>query len=127
MAQHRLPIQPHLTHDEIERRYRACRSGLEKTHWQVLWLLTRPDRPLTPAQAAEQVGRPTAWPTAASGPTAARPGSRPSSGPRCTTPFSNRRPTAGCGPGPSWPPTPATASAWPPASRPGGTGCETWA
>ena len=35
MARPRLTIAPHLTHDEISLRDRACRSGLEKTRWQV--------------------------------------------------------------------------------------------
>lgn len=61
MARARLPIVPHLSHDEIAQRYRACRDGLEKTHWQVLWLLTRPDEPLTPAQAAAAVGLTPSW------------------------------------------------------------------
>jgi transposase len=60
MPRPRLPIAPHLTHDEIARRYRACRSGREKTHWQVLWLLTRPVMP-TPQQVAEQVGLTPGW------------------------------------------------------------------
>jgi transposase len=61
MARPRLPIAPHLPHDEVARRYRACRDGREKTHWQLLWLLTRPDRPLTPAEAAERVGLTPSW------------------------------------------------------------------
>lgn len=61
MSRQRLPIVPHLTPEEIARRYRSCRRGVEETHWQVLWLLTRPDRPLTPAQAAEQVGLTPGW------------------------------------------------------------------
>src|SRR5512135_3374182 len=61
MSRARLPIVPHLPHDEIARRYRACRDGLEKTHWQVLWLLTRPDNPLTLAQAAASVGLTPSW------------------------------------------------------------------
>ena len=52
MARARLPIVPHLSPDEIARRYRACRSGVEKTHWQVLWLLTRSEAPPTPAEVA---------------------------------------------------------------------------
>lgn len=61
MARARLPIVPHLPHEEIAQRYRSCRLGLEKTHWQVLWLLTRPDDPLTPAQAAAHVGLTPSW------------------------------------------------------------------
>src|SRR5689334_23077947 len=61
MARPRLPILPHLPHDEIARRYRACRDGVEKTHWQALWLLTRPDDPPSPAAAAVQLGLSAGW------------------------------------------------------------------
>jgi transposase len=61
MANTRLPIVLHLPPEEIARRYRSCRSGVEKTHWQVLWLLTRPGQPLSPAQAAQQVGLTPVW------------------------------------------------------------------
>jgi transposase len=50
-----------LTPEQIAQRYRSCRTGVEKTHWQILWLLTRPDRPLPPAQVAEQVGLTPGW------------------------------------------------------------------
>ena len=61
MARSRLPIAPHLTHDEIARRYRSCRGGVEKTHWQVIWLMTRPDAPPAPATVAAQIGLTPAW------------------------------------------------------------------
>ncbi|MBV8384669.1 MAG: helix-turn-helix domain-containing protein, partial [Planctomycetaceae bacterium] len=61
MANARLPVVPHLSPDEIARRYRACRTGVEKTHWQALWPLTRPDRPASPAQAAAAVGLSAVW------------------------------------------------------------------
>jgi transposase len=61
MARRRLPIVPHLPPEEIAHRYRACRHGVEKTHWQVLWLLTRADPPPSPAQVAAQVGLTPVW------------------------------------------------------------------
>jgi transposase len=61
MGRPRLPIVPHLSPDDIARRYRACRIGVEKTHWQVLWLLTRREPPPTPAAVAAQVGLTPAW------------------------------------------------------------------
>jgi transposase len=61
MARPRLPIVPHLSPDAIARRYRTCRGGVEKTHWQALWLLTRSDAPPTPAEVAAQVGLTPAW------------------------------------------------------------------
>ena len=61
MARPRLPIAPHLEPDEIARRDRACRGGVEKTHWQALWLLTRTPDPPAPAAVAAQVGLTPAW------------------------------------------------------------------
>jgi transposase len=61
MARPRLPIAPHLNPDEITSRYRACRDGREKAHWQVLWLLTRTGEPPTPAEVASRVGLTPAW------------------------------------------------------------------
>jgi hypothetical protein len=61
MSRTRLPIVLHLPPADIYRRYRACRRGVEKTHWQLLWLLTRPEDPLAPARAAAQVGLSAVW------------------------------------------------------------------
>ena len=61
MARARLPMVPHLSPEEIARRYRAGRSGLEKAHWQVLWLLTRSPDPPAPAEVAPQVGLTPSW------------------------------------------------------------------
>lgn len=61
MAGPRLPIVPHLSPDEIARRYRTCRGGVEKRHGQILWLLTRPEDSPTPAEVARQVGLTPAW------------------------------------------------------------------
>jgi hypothetical protein len=61
MARQRLPIAPHLSPEEIARRYRTCRGGFEKIHWQVLWLLTRAADPLAPAAVAARVGLTPAW------------------------------------------------------------------
>ena len=61
MAAARLPIASHLGHDEVARRYRTCRDAREKTHWQALRLLTRPDSPASPARVAEVVGLSAGW------------------------------------------------------------------
>jgi transposase len=61
MARPRLPIVPHLSPEEIARRYRTCRHGVEKTHWQILWLWTRTADPPTPAAVAASVGLTPAW------------------------------------------------------------------
>lgn len=61
MARARLPIVPHLSPAEVARRYRACRDGVEKTHWQILWLLTRSEPAPAPAEVGTQVGLTPAW------------------------------------------------------------------
>ena len=57
----RLPVVEHLSHDEIDRRYRRCTDGAEKSRWHVLWLVTRPDQPLSATTAARLVGFTPAW------------------------------------------------------------------
>ena len=57
----RLPVIPHLTHEEIDRRYRSCSDAAEKTRWHVLWLVTRPDQPLSATKAAQLVGFTPGW------------------------------------------------------------------
>ena len=61
IARARLPIVAHLSPEEIARRYRTCRGGVEKTHWQIVWLLTRSQAPPTPAEVAARVGLTPAW------------------------------------------------------------------
>ena len=37
----KLTIPPHLSIDELERRYRAAPDPVARSHWQVVWLLAR--------------------------------------------------------------------------------------
>jgi transposase len=37
----RLSIHPHLSTDELERRYRAAQSPVARSHWQIVWLLAQ--------------------------------------------------------------------------------------
>ena len=57
----RLPVVEHLTPAEIDRRYRTCPDAAEKSRWHVLWLVTRPDRPVSATAAAKIVGYTPAW------------------------------------------------------------------
>jgi len=52
----RLHLMPHLTYDQLTDRFRRCRDGRQKARWQALWLLRRPQGPLSAAQAAAVVG-----------------------------------------------------------------------
>jgi transposase len=57
----RLPVVEHLSHEQIDCRYRSCVDAAEKTRWHVLWLVTRPDEPLSATRAAGLVGFTPAW------------------------------------------------------------------
>jgi transposase len=57
----RLPVVEHLSPTEIARRYRTCPDGAEKTRWQVIWLVTRPDHPMSAGRAALPVGLTASW------------------------------------------------------------------
>ncbi|AWM38497.1 hypothetical protein GobsT_33390 [Gemmata obscuriglobus] len=57
----RLPAVPHLPPAEIDQRYRNCSDAAEKTRWHVLWLVTRPDQPISATAAARPVGFTPAW------------------------------------------------------------------
>ena len=46
-----LKLPPHLSSEEITQRYRSCTDGVEKTHWQIIWLLDQGQH--VPAIAAE--------------------------------------------------------------------------
>lgn len=57
----RFHVVGHLSADEIDRRYKTCPSPREKTHWQILWLLTRPDGPRTAVAVGRVVGLTPTW------------------------------------------------------------------
>jgi transposase len=54
----RLRLEPHLTVDELERRYRAAKEPHERTWWQILWLLAKGQ---TAAAVAESTGYSRYW------------------------------------------------------------------
>ncbi|MDY3559446.1 winged helix-turn-helix domain-containing protein [Gemmata sp. JC673] len=56
-----LAVSSHLTVEQIDERYRSCSEGAEKSRWHVLWLITRPERPMSATAAAKLVGFTPAW------------------------------------------------------------------
>lgn len=50
MARH-LHLQPHLSVDELERRYRTAKEPHERSWWQILWLLARGQTATTIAES----------------------------------------------------------------------------
>jgi len=61
IAMNRIPVVEHLSPDEIARRYRTCADAAGKTRWQILWLVTRPDQPMSAGRAAVAVGLTPSW------------------------------------------------------------------
>jgi len=57
----RLPFVPHLSPAAVAQRYRNCPDGPGKARWQVLWLVSRPDQPVSATKAAQAVGFTPAW------------------------------------------------------------------
>lgn len=57
----RLAVAEHLSHEEIDRRYRGCADAAQKSRWHVLWLVTRPEQPLSATKAAQLVGFTPSW------------------------------------------------------------------
>lgn len=53
-------IKPHLTADELYKRYRACRQSNEKLRWRALYLISSGMRA---SEAVRRVGRTSGWVT----------------------------------------------------------------
>jgi transposase len=54
-------VEPHLTPKQIDKQYRRCRNVREKTHWHVIWLMTRPGSTHSAHSASKLVGLTPAW------------------------------------------------------------------
>jgi transposase len=61
MAQRSLKIKDHLSPQQIHKRYIQCNGAVEKTHWQIIWLLARQDDPLKADEAAKVIGCSPDW------------------------------------------------------------------
>lgn len=57
MPAHPLEIVSHLSYDEIRKHERSCVSVVEREHWQILRLMSRPGYALSAAEAALVVDR----------------------------------------------------------------------
>lgn len=54
----RLSIEPHLSIDELEKRYRGAKAPVERTHYQIIWLLAQGH---SSAEVAEVTGYSRSW------------------------------------------------------------------
>lgn len=57
----RLEVAGHLTPEQVNRRYRDCPDARVKTRWHAIWLMVRPEGPLTAEKAAAAVGLSDVW------------------------------------------------------------------
>ena len=53
-----LPIESHLSLEELEKQYRQAKEGVKKTHYQVIWLLASGK---TTSMVAEVTGYSLSW------------------------------------------------------------------
>lgn len=54
----RITIQPHLSLEELEARYRGAKDAIERTHYQIIWLLAQGKRS---CEVAEIMGYSRGW------------------------------------------------------------------
>lgn len=57
MSRH-IKLTPHLTVEELEARYRRASDGIERSHWQIIWLLAQGHRAY---EVAEMTGYSAYW------------------------------------------------------------------
>ncbi|MEM9544064.1 MAG: IS630 family transposase, partial [Cyanobacteria bacterium P01_E01_bin.42] len=50
---HQVKLNPHLSTKELERRYRVAKEGIARSHYQILWQISKGK---TPQEAAELTG-----------------------------------------------------------------------
>ena len=53
-----MKVEPHLTLEELEERYRKSSDGIERSHWQIIWLLKQGKRSV---EVAELTGYSQIW------------------------------------------------------------------
>ncbi len=53
-----ITLKPHLTTEELKKRYHSCQKAQEKTRWHALYLISKG---VVAAEAARRVGRASSW------------------------------------------------------------------
>ena len=57
----RIPLEAHLTPQQIKARFLKCTDLVERSHWQTLWLLSRSDKNYTCTEVADLMGFTADW------------------------------------------------------------------
>ena len=61
MSRKRKEIKKHFSESELKERYLTCSDAVEKTHWQVIWLLSRSDKSYNSEIVGDIVGLSGDW------------------------------------------------------------------
>lgn len=61
MNANRLSLTPHFTTNELKAKYLACEHPVERSHWQIIWLMSRTDKNYSCSQVADLMGCSPDW------------------------------------------------------------------
>ena len=61
MAKQRITLAGHFSPAELKQRYLACSDSVERSHWQAIWLLSRPDKDYSCQDVADLLGCSADW------------------------------------------------------------------
>ncbi len=61
MNTNRISLTQHFTTDELKERFLACEHPVERSHWQIIWLLSRTDKNYSASQVADLMGCSPDW------------------------------------------------------------------
>jgi len=61
MAKQRTVLAEHQSSADLKQRYLACEDAVERSHWQAIWLLSRPEKGYSCQDVADLIGCSADW------------------------------------------------------------------